>query len=144
LAFAGGGDVSGPGTGTSDSIDAKLSDGEFVVKESVVSKPGVHALLEALNGGKTVSGRNRFASGGDVGGGSSTTSVAGPNVDLHIHNAPAGTQVQQSKSANGALRLDVILQQVDQHIAAGIRTGRGATARSMQQQYGLNRTVGRT
>ncbi|MGA9914211.1 MAG: phage tail length tape measure family protein [Paraburkholderia sp.] len=144
LMFAGGGDVSGPGTGTSDSINAKLSNGEFVVKESVVSQPGVRSFLQALNGGHGVSGRNRFANGGYVGDDSSSNSLAGPNVDLHIHNAPAGAQVNQTKMSNGSLRLDVILEKVDQHIASGIRSGRGATARTMQQQYGLNRTVGQT
>lgn len=47
-----GGKVSGPGTGTSDSIPTLLSDGEFVVKASVVKKPGVLAYLEKLNAGK--------------------------------------------------------------------------------------------
>lgn len=144
LMFAGGGDVSGPGTGTSDSINARLSNGEFVVKESVVSQPGVRSFLQALNGGQGVSGRNRFAKGGYVGDDASSSVVSGPNVDLHIHNAPAGAQVNQTKMPNGGLRLDVILEKVDQHIASGIRSGRGATARTMQQQYGLNRTVGQT
>lgn len=47
-----GGKITGPGTGTSDSIPARLSDGEFVVKASEVAKPGVEALLKALNSGK--------------------------------------------------------------------------------------------
>jgi len=141
MTFATGGPVSGPGSGTSDSIPARLSNGEFVVKASAVSQPGVRAFLEMLNGGAAMSGRNRFANGGMVGD-DAGTAVSGPNIDLHIHNAPAGAQVQQSRSANGALRLDVILQQVDEHIASGIRSGRSATARTMQQQYRLNRTVG--
>jgi len=47
-----GGSVKGPGTPTSDSIPAMLSDGEFVVKSKVVSKPGVAAFLEKLNSEK--------------------------------------------------------------------------------------------
>ena len=35
-----GGDVSGPGTGTSDSINAKLSDGEFVMTAKAVENFG--------------------------------------------------------------------------------------------------------
>mgnify|MGYP006402683051 CR=1 FL=1 len=35
-----GGDVSGPGTGTSDSIDARLSDGEFVMTAKAVENLG--------------------------------------------------------------------------------------------------------
>ncbi|MEA3533729.1 phage tail length tape measure family protein [Rhizobium sp. CC-YZS058] len=59
--LAGGGDVSGPGTGTSDSIPAMLSDGEFVVnaKATALHRP----LLRAINSGSKVL---PFASGGDV------------------------------------------------------------------------------
>lgn len=46
--YTGGGDVSGPGSGTSDSIDAKLSNGEFVVPASAVRLPGVLKLLNHL------------------------------------------------------------------------------------------------
>ncbi|WP_186155016.1 phage tail length tape measure family protein [Burkholderia gladioli] len=140
--FATGGSVNGPGTGTSDSIPARLSNGEFVVNARAVAQPGVRSLLESINGGGGASGRNRFATGGSVTG-SSSASSASPNVEVHIHGAPAGTQVQQSQGANGAPRIDVLLQQVDRHIAAGIRTGSGATARTMQAQYGLNRATGR-
>jgi TP901 family phage tail tape measure protein len=46
--FAGGGKVSGPGTGTSDSILSWLSDGEFVLRARAVRKYGL-GLLYALN-----------------------------------------------------------------------------------------------
>jgi TP901 family phage tail tape measure protein len=42
--FATGGHVQGPGTGTSDSIPAMLSDGEFVIKAASVKKLGPGAL----------------------------------------------------------------------------------------------------
>jgi len=38
--FAGGGEVEGPGTGTSDSVPARLSDGEFVVTAKAVRSAG--------------------------------------------------------------------------------------------------------
>ena len=63
-AFATGGYVSGPGTGTSDSIPALLSNGEFVVNAKATSKYG--SVLEALNDGDI----GAFASGGQVGGSS--------------------------------------------------------------------------
>lgn len=50
-----GGEVDGPGTPTSDSIPALLSDGEFVVKAKVVSKPGIAKFLEKLNSESKVS-----------------------------------------------------------------------------------------
>lgn len=65
--LATGGAVWGPGTSTSDSIPAQLSNGEFVVRAAVVSQPGVRAHLERLNAGGR-SGFARFATGGLVGG----------------------------------------------------------------------------
>lgn len=65
--LATGGHVTGPGTSTSDSIPAWLSNDEFVVKASAVRKPGVLRLLEAINGGRDV-GFAKFANGGLVGG----------------------------------------------------------------------------
>lgn len=57
-----GGLISGPGTGTSDSIPARLSDGEFVIKAASVKKYGP-GLLDALNMGRLPA----FANGGMVG-----------------------------------------------------------------------------
>jgi len=56
-----GGYIRGPGTGTSDSIPARLSNGEFVVREAMVRKYGV-GFLHAINRGRLVG----FADGGLV------------------------------------------------------------------------------
>ncbi|MGJ5898544.1 phage tail tape measure protein [Streptomyces niveiscabiei] len=55
-----GGPIVGPGTGTSDSIPALISNGEYVIKASSVRKYGV-AMFDRLNAG-------HFASGGLLGG----------------------------------------------------------------------------
>ena len=47
--FAGGGAVTGPGTGTSDSILARLSAGEYVVRAEAVRRWGV-GFLDTING----------------------------------------------------------------------------------------------
>jgi hypothetical protein len=47
--FAAGGFVTGPGTATSDSIPARLSAGEYVVRAAAVKRVGV-AFLDAING----------------------------------------------------------------------------------------------
>lgn len=47
LGFANGGEVDGPGTGTSDSIIARLSDGEYVIPADVVDTVGVE-FFDAL------------------------------------------------------------------------------------------------
>jgi hypothetical protein len=51
VAAAGGGLITGPGTGTSDSIPAFLSNGEFVFTAAAVRNYGVH-LLNDLNQGR--------------------------------------------------------------------------------------------
>jgi TP901 family phage tail tape measure protein len=55
---ANGGYISGPGTGTSDSIPARLSDGEYVIKASAVDQYGV-GMMNSIN-------EQRFANGGQV------------------------------------------------------------------------------
>lgn len=62
--FATGGLVTGPGSGTSDSINAKLSNGEFVVNAAATAKN--LPLLAQINGGIGRGGR-AFANGGVVG-----------------------------------------------------------------------------
>jgi tape measure domain-containing protein len=49
--FASGGYVSGPGSGTSDSIPAMLSDGEYVMSAEAVKRFGP-AMLDAINTGR--------------------------------------------------------------------------------------------
>lgn len=56
-----GGYISGPGTGTSDSIAARLSNGEFVIKAASVNKFG-KGFFDMLNSGQMPA----FASGGLV------------------------------------------------------------------------------
>jgi TP901 family phage tail tape measure protein len=67
--FASGGLVTGPGTATSDSIPARLSAGEYVVRAAAVQRVGV-AFLDALNGLRTPPAwdgqRLAFAAGGLV------------------------------------------------------------------------------
>ncbi|UVO19596.1 tape measure protein [Stutzerimonas stutzeri] len=61
--YATGGYISGPGTGTSDSIPALLSNGEYVIRAAAVRKLGKNAL-DLLNRGIPIP---RFADGGIVG-----------------------------------------------------------------------------
>lgn len=71
-AFADGGAVSGAGTGTSDSIPARLSNGEYVIKASSAKALGTNFLdrLNSVGDGRTIrSGRLprfKYADGGEV------------------------------------------------------------------------------
>lgn len=60
--FAAGGHVRGPGSGTSDSIPALLSNGEYVIRAAAVRKLGKN-YLDLINNGIPLS---RFADGGMV------------------------------------------------------------------------------
>ncbi|MDU8925425.1 tape measure protein [Pasteurellaceae bacterium LIM206] len=59
--YATGGPIRGPGTSTSDSIPARLSDGEWVIQASAVSHYG-HAFMDAINNKRLL----KRASGGPV------------------------------------------------------------------------------
>jgi len=72
--FAAGGVVRGRGTGTSDSILARLSNGEFVMRAAAVQHWGA-GMLSAMNS----AGTPRFADGGLVAAG------AGGGVPVHLH-----------------------------------------------------------
>lgn len=56
-----GGYITGPGTGTSDSIPAMLSNGEFVIRSAAVNQIG-RGTLEAINAGRIP----QFSDGGGV------------------------------------------------------------------------------
>lgn len=66
LGYRDGGKIRGPGTGTSDSIPIWASNGEFMVRERVVSQPGALPFLDDFNerGMSAVREWGRFATGG--------------------------------------------------------------------------------
>lgn len=87
-AFATGGAVAGPGTGTSDSIPAMLSNGEYVLNAQAVDRLGV-PFLNGLNTGRL----RGFASGGLVGSGGA-------------YNRPASV-ASSSSSTSSSITLNV-------------------------------------
>jgi hypothetical protein len=110
--FAGGGLVSGPGTGTSDSILARLSAGEFVINAARVRELGT-GLLSRLNGyarGGLV-GVPRFADGGLV-------ATASGGTPVHLHLDGQSFQTTASESVASAL---VVAARRQQMRSAGIK-----------------------
>ena len=91
-AFATGGSVDGPGTGTSDSIPAMLSNGEYVLNAQAVDRLGV-PFLNGLNIGRL----RGFASGGLVGSGG----VAG-------YKAERGSNGGQVQSVNLSMNVSAM------------------------------------
>lgn len=93
--FATGGYISGPGTGTSDSIPAYLSNGEYVINAAAVRKLG-RRHLDMLNSGIPIP---RFADGGMVG----TVASMQPSALSGLENWGKATLV------DGGNQLEVIL-----------------------------------
>lgn len=71
--FATGGYVAGPGTGTSDSIPAMLSNGEYVITSQAVNRIG-RDNLDAINAGRVP----------DLGSNGGVTAISGGNVTLNV------------------------------------------------------------
>jgi len=102
-----GGAIYGPGTGTSDSIDASLSNGEHVLTaDDVIDFGGQNAVyrMRAL----AQAGRLKFATGGAVqaGGGGVGTSAApapygGPLVQIAVERMGANVTITDLKAAMG-------------------------------------------
>ena len=65
--FTGSGTVEGPGTGRSDSIPARLSDGEFVFTAKATEEIGADSLMSMMNDAEAaVDERQTMADGGEV------------------------------------------------------------------------------
>ncbi|EFO32621.1 phage tape measure protein [Roseibium sp. TrichSKD4] len=112
LHAATGGHVTGPGSGTSDSIPARLSNGEYVVNAAATAKH--RQLLDAINSGASIPG---FAKGGPVGGiylpkpGSSGGGKSVPVQVNVINNANASVRKEERKTAGGKT-IDVIVDEL--------------------------------
>jgi hypothetical protein len=109
--FAKGGYVTGPGTGTSDSIPAMLSKGEYVVRASAVGAYGVD-FMNALNQQKvgtfTSSGSNQQSSSG------SSVIYLSPEDRALLRAAidrPVNLYTENSKIASSANAGNVMLAQ---------------------------------
>lgn len=96
--FAGGGRVSGPGSSTSDSILAKLSNGEFVINAASVSRFGT-GLFEMLNRGIFPSLQG-FADGGLVSAINSSTSRVNAKTRIPSLNPTAGSPARTGRPLN--------------------------------------------
>lgn len=81
-----GGLIRGPGTGTSDSIPAMLSNGEYVLRSSAVDRIGV-GTLNAMNAGAVP----QFSEGGSVDDTLAATSSGGNSVTLNVSAIDAGS-----------------------------------------------------
>lgn len=115
--FSTGGYVSGSGTGTSDSIPARLSDGEFVVNAKATKTN--RALLEAINSGERVS-----TGGGSVNVG--VNQMQAPVVQIFEDASKAGTSTVTREGDQDFIKVWVANVMSD-----------GEAHNAMQAKYGL-------
>lgn len=125
---AGGGRIVGAGSATSDSIVARVSNGEFIVNAASASRN--MALLEAINDNRAGAGPG-FADGGRVEIGPSAAPSTGLRVTI-INQGNIESRVGQS--ADGSLEVinkivekrvtEALDQQVPERVAAALRAPR--------------------
>lgn len=122
LGFADGGLVRGPGTSKSDSIPARLSAGEYVVKAAAVQRYGA-GFLDAINGMRAP----RFADGGLVGvasaGGGNMTTVNVMAFDPRSMLDVIGRTVEPAQYARLSNRQGAKMREATRRAAAPARTG---------------------
>ncbi|ADH89369.1 tail tape measure protein TP901 core region [Ancylobacter novellus DSM 506] len=106
--FASGGHVRGPGTGTSDSIPAMLSNGEYVVNAAATARH--RALLDAINAGVALPA---FASGGIVrspgagGRGATVQSISfAPTISVSVEGGSRGPAADEAMGARIAEQIE--------------------------------------
>lgn len=129
--FATGGYVSGAGTGTSDSIMARLSDGEFVVNAAATKRN--RALLEAINSNERVSVAGGGGSVVSTKSSGSTQAPAAAQTNLVVNlvqdRSRAG-EVEQSRDDNGDQMATVYVADI---------WGNGPMSQALEDAYGLRR-----
>lgn len=150
LGRAGGGLITGPGTGTSDEVPAMLSNGEFVIRAAAVQRLGL-GLLERLNQADRVPAGVRrslpaFAEGGLVGRSAAASWRSDSSPMQVIVNNNAGQVAQASaregRGPDGSRIVEVLIEQVEATLAGKISRGTGPVAGALQRTYGLNRAAG--
>lgn len=91
-----GGAVVGPGTGTSDSIPALISNGEFVIKAASVRQFGV-GLFDQLNAGRMPTYSGRPASRFGTGGGGQPVQQITKHYTINLYGAKQSTAEQAAE-----------------------------------------------
>jgi hypothetical protein len=109
--FAEGGAVSGPGTGTSDSIFARLSNGEHVMTAAAVQRVGGHGVLDAINAGRIPDLASSPAAGG-----SSPAAAPAVSMSNHFHFDPNEAMRQALADPAGRRLVTDLLRQIQYEI----------------------------
>lgn len=136
LGFAEGGYVRGPGSTTSDSIPARLSNGEYVIRAEAVRNVGV-ATLDAINSGAQI---RKFASGGYVG--QAAGSAGAPARDGLVVNITNQTPAEVTTTRGEDGSLNVLIRAVAAQMADDVGLGVGPLNAALQGRFGLRPQTG--
>jgi hypothetical protein len=107
--FAEGGHIRGPGTGTSDSIPAMVSNGEFIVNARATRQWA--PFLQMINSGRVP----KFAAGGVVSGSPAIRRISAlpgegitlaPNLSMTFQAKGEGFDPRQARGASEALKAE--------------------------------------
>jgi hypothetical protein len=118
-AYAGGGEISGPGTGTSDSILAQVSNGEFVVRAKAAQRN--LPLLHAINKGQLP----KFALGGEIGNSTMTGTPSMASLSLvkpSSSNGKGQTVVNLNVTGDVSRQTRKEIMSMIPQIASGVNT----------------------
>lgn len=121
LKKAKGGAIIGPGTSTSDSIPALLSNGEYVINADAAAQIG-RTTLDALNSGAYPA----FASGGSVGG-VPEESVQNRNVTLNVRTLDASSFLGWLRNSGGVDAIEQALFEKGRNFATNSGCSDGFT-----------------
>ncbi len=122
-----GGYISGPGTGRSDSIPARLSNGEYVINARATKQN--RALLDAINSGKVPA----FADGGLVGRAPSIPAMsrASGGTQIVVNNT-VSDQVQATPQRSNDGSIQIMIEAIKGDIANDLVHGKGAVGTAMK------------
>lgn len=119
---AAGGQVLGPGTGTSDSIATWLSNEEFVTRAAVVNQPGMLPLLEDINARGWAALHDHFAVGQATGG---LAGVPAPAMPSPVMNAGQLAETGRAEGTQLQNNVDVFVGVPEQFIVNGAWSRQG-------------------
>lgn len=127
------------GTGGTFGWGGGRATGGSVSRRSIyeVGEGGKPELLESDGRYYLLPGNDGRVSPAGRGGGSS----APPQVNVNIHNAPAGADVRQKKNPMGGIDIDVIFKQFEGKMAANLAGGSGPMGAAMKGRFNIGERV---
>jgi hypothetical protein len=121
--FAGSGPVNGPGSGVSDSIPARLSDGEFVFTAKAVEEIGEDALMSMMKEAEAAADERQMANvGGVIREEKEIMAVEKEPVEQNINvtkttvDSQAGMLSQQEDLVGKAVKENMMLDPYQRHV----------------------------